>query len=205
MERYDFCGYATRNDLRCSDGRTIRRDAFKDCDGKRVPLVYNHQHNDPFNVLGHAMLENRDDGVFAYGCFNDTEAAQQVKQSVIHGDITALSIYANELKQNGGDVIHGNIREVSLVLAGANPGAYIEDVILHDGLSDDEGIIYTGEELALYHAEEPPEKIQNDKGEAKMAEEQKTPEKNSGEKTVEDVFNTLNEEQKRTFLRIPTG
>ena len=163
VDKYDFCGYATRNNLRCSDGRTIRRDAFKDCDGKKVPLVYNHQHNDPFNVLGHAMLENREDGVFAYGCFNDTDTAQQIKQAVQHGDITALSIYANELKQNGGDVIHGNIREVSLVLAGANPGAFIEDVVLHDGLRDDEGIIYTGEDFALYHAEEPPEKNQNDK------------------------------------------
>lgn len=194
MERYDFCGYATKNDLLCSDGRTIRHNAFKDCDGKKVPLVYNHQHNDPFNVLGHAILENRDDGVFAYGFFNDTEAGQQAKASVLHGDITGLSIYANQLKQNGGDVIHGNIREVSLVLAGANPGAFIESVIRHGDLSEEEGVIFTGEEISLYHAEEPTAKNQNDEGDSKMADEKKEPEQN--EKTVEDVFNTLNEEQK---------
>lgn len=194
MERYDFCGYATKNDLLCSDGRTIRHNAFKDCDGKKVPLVYNHQHNDPFNVLGHAILENRDDGVFTYGFFNDTEAGQQAKASVLHGDITGLSIYANQLKQNGGDVIHGNIREVSLVLAGANPGAFIESVIRHGDLSEEEGVIFTGEEISLYHAEEPAAKNQNDEGDSKMADEKKEPEQN--EKTVEDVFNTLNEEQK---------
>lgn len=194
MERYDFCGYATKNDLLCSDGRTIRHNAFKDCDGKKVPLVYNHQHNDPFNVLGHAILENRDDGVFTYGFFNDTEAGQQAKASVLHGDITGLSIYANQLKQNGGDVIHGNIREVSLVLAGANPGAFIESVIRHGDLSEEEGVIFTGEEISLYHAEEPTAKNQNDEGDSKMADEKKEPEQN--EKTVEDVFNTLNEEQK---------
>ena len=194
MERYDFCGYATKNDLLCSDGRTIRHNAFKDCDGKKVPLVFNHQHNDPFNVLGHAILENRDDGVFTYGFFNDTEAGQQAKASVLHGDITGLSIYANQLKQNGGDVIHGNIREVSLVLAGANPGAFIESVIRHGDLSEEEGVIFTGEEISLYHAEEPAAKNQNDEGDSKMADEKKEPEQN--EKTVEDVFNTLNEEQK---------
>lgn len=194
MERYDFCGYATKNDLLCSDGRTIRHNAFKDCDGKKVPLVYNHQHNDPFNVLGHAILENRDDGVFTYGFFNDTEAGQQAKASVLHGDITGLSIYANQLKQNGGDVIHGNIREVSLVLAGANPGAFIESVIRHGDLSEEEGVIFTGEEISLYHADEPAAKNQNDEGDSKMADEKKEPEQN--EKTVEDVFNTLNEEQK---------
>ena len=200
MERYDFCGYATKNDLLCSDGRTIRHNAFKDCDGKKVPLVYNHQHNDPFNVLGHAILENRDDGVFTYGFFNDTEAGQQAKASVLHGDITGLSIYANQLKQNGGDVIHGNIREVSLVLAGANPGAFIESVIRHGDLSEEEGVIFTGEEISLYHAEEPAAKNQNDKGESEMADEKKTSEqpesKEQDERTVEDVFNTLNEEQK---------
>ena len=194
MDRYDFCGYATRNDLLCSDGRTIRHNAFKDCDGKKVPLVYNHQHNDPFNVLGHAILENRDDGVFTYGFFNDTESGQQAKASVLHGDITGLSIYANQLKQNGGDVIHGNIREVSLVLAGANPGAFIESVIRHGDLSEEEGVIFTGEEISLYHAEEPAAKNQNDEGESKMADEKKAPEQK--EKTVEDVFNELTEEQK---------
>lgn len=197
MKGYDFSGYATKNDLLCSDGRTIRRDAFKDCDGKKVPLVYNHQHNDPFNVLGHAVLENREDGVYTYGFFNDTDAGFQAKQSVLHGDITGLSIYANNLKQNGGDVIHGNIREVSLVLAGANPGAFIESVIRHGDLSEEEGIIFTGEEISLAHAEEPDKKNQNDnkEGESEMADEKKAPE-SQNEKTVQDVFDELTEEQK---------
>ena len=123
---YDFSGWATRNDLRCSDGRVIRKDAFKDNDGETVPLVWNHQHNDPLNVLGHAMLQNRDSGVYAYCTFNDTENGQAAKKMVEHGDITHLSIYANRLKQKGSDVLHGAIREVSIVLAGANPGAYID-------------------------------------------------------------------------------
>ena len=129
MEKYDFSGWATRNDLKCSDGRTIRKDAFAHNNGKTVPLVWNHQHNEPFNVLGHALLENRDQGVYAYCAFNETEAGQMAKQLVEHGDVTSLSIYANQLKQKGGDVLHGVIREVSLVLAGANPGAYIDSVI----------------------------------------------------------------------------
>ena len=150
---YDFAGYATRTNRRCSDGRTILKDAFKDNDGQTVPLVWNHQHNDPNNVLGHALLENRTDGVYAYCSLNETESGQSAKQLVQHGDVTALSIYANGLKQRGGDVLHGDIREVSLVLAGANPGAYIESVIQHGEAMDEEAIIYSGENLTLAHAE----------------------------------------------------
>ena len=190
---YDFCGYATKNDLLCSDGRTIRRNAFKQCDGKKVPLVYAHDHSDPFNVLGHAILENRDDGVFAYGFFNETDAGKQMKASVQHGDITALSIYANQLKQNGGDVIHGNIRELSLVIGGANPGAFIESVMKHGDLCEEEAVIYTGETFSLCHAESDEDENQNEEGANKMADNQKKPE---GEETVEDVFNTLNEKQR---------
>ena len=130
-EQYDFSGWATRNDILCSDGRTIRRNAFKHNDGKTVPLVWNHSHNDPSNVLGHALLENRDEGVYAYGFFNDTPQGKHAKELVQHGDIEALSIWANKLKQNGGDVLHGDIKELSLVLAGANIGAYIDTVIKH--------------------------------------------------------------------------
>ena len=138
MEKYDFSGWATRNDLKCSDGRTIRKNAFAHNDGKKVPLVWNHQHNDPLNVLGHALLENRDEGVYAYCTFNGTESGQNAKQLVAHGDVSSLSIYANQLKQQGGDVLHGLIREVSLVLAGANPGAYIDSVISHGEASEEE-------------------------------------------------------------------
>ncbi len=138
---YDFSGWATRNDIKCSDGRVIRKDAFKDCDGLVVPLVWNHDHNNATNVLGHALLENREDGVYTYGSFNDTEDGETAKKLVRHGDITHLSIYANKLTQNGHDVIHGAIREVSLVLAGANPGAYIDTVIAHSDTVDEEAII----------------------------------------------------------------
>ena len=143
-KKYDFSGWATKNNLRCSDGRTILRDAFKHNDGQTVPLVWNHQHNDPLNVLGHALLENRDSGVYAYCTFNDTEAGKNAKMLVEHGDVTALSIYANQLKQKGGNVEHGVIREVSLVLAGANPGAFIDSILRHGEASDEEGVIYTG-------------------------------------------------------------
>lgn len=178
---YDFSGWATRNDLRCSDGRVIRKDAFKDNDGETVPLVWNHQHNDPLNVLGHAMLQNRDSGVYAYCTFNDTDAGQAAKKMVEHGDITHLSIYANRLKQKGSDVLHGAIREVSLVLAGANPGAYIDSIMSHGEESDDEAIIYTDEEIYLSHAD-------NKEGETDM---------NENEETIQDVFDTLNEKQKQ--------
>ena len=208
MENFDFSGWATRNDLKCSDGRIIRKDAFKHNDGKKVPLVWNHQHTDPNEVLGHAILENRDEGVYAYCKFNETESGQTAKLLVQHGDVNALSIYANQLKQQGPNVMHGNIRELSLVLAGANPGAFIESIIKHGEESDEEGIIYTGENISLEHtgcgkpADKPAEneelkhtdEADRKKEDSKMAEE---PKKNEGgDETVADVFNTLNEKQK---------
>lgn len=208
MENFDFGGWATRNDLKCSDGRIIRRDAFKHNDGQKVPLVWNHQHSDPHEVLGHAILENRNEGVYAYCKFNETESGQTAKLLVQHGDVNALSIYANQLKQQGPNVTHGNIRELSLVLASANPGAFIESIIKHGEESDEEGIIYTGENISLEHTGcgEPADKpIDNEelkhadettekKEDPKMAEE---PKKNEGgEETVADVFNTLSEKQK---------
>lgn len=203
MDRYDFSGWATRANLKCSDGRTIMKNAFKDNDGTKVPLVWNHQHNDPNEILGHALLENREEGVYAYCSFNNTESGQVAKELVHNGDVSALSIYANKLKQNGGNVIHGSIREVSLVLAGANPGAYIDSIIRHGEESDDEGIVYTGyieNNIQLYHAEEESEleeeteieHSEESKGEKEMANETNP----NGEKTVADVFNTLTEEQK---------
>ena len=190
MERFDFSGWATRNNLKCSDGRTIRKDAFKDNNGQKVPLVWNHQHNEPFNVLGHALLENREEGVYAYCAFNDTEAGQNAKRLVEHGDVSALSIYANQLKQHGGDVIHGSIREVSLVLAGANPGAFIDSIICHGEESEEEAIIYTGEDIYLSHADNEEMK------EEKPMEDTKKVENKTDNKTVKDVFDTLTEEQK---------
>lgn len=154
METYDFSGWATRNDLKCSDGRIIRKDAFKHNDGQKVPLVWNHDHSDPYRVLGHALLENRDEGVYAYCTFNSTDLAKTAKVYVEHGDIDKLSIYANQLQQQGPNVIHGAIKEVSLVLAGANPGAFIENVIRHDEESEDEAVIQFGERITLAHAEE---------------------------------------------------
>ena len=189
----DFGGYATRNDLVCGDGRTIRKDAFKDCDGTTVPLIYNHEHNDPNAVLGHALLENRDDGVYAYCTFNDTEQGKIAKKLVQHGDVRSLSIYANKLKQLGGDVIHGVIRELSLVLSGANPGAYIDFVMAHG--EDAEDSLYANYDesgITIYHSDD--DKTETPKKEKEeMAEENKTPEK---ERTVEEVFNEFNEEQK---------
>lgn len=187
MVQYDFSGWATRNNLKCADGRTIMKDAFKDNDGQTVPLVWNHQHAESTNVLGHALLENREEGVYAYCTFNDTEPARHAKQLVEHGDVSALSIYANKLKQNGGNVLHGAIREVSLVLAGANPGAFIDSIIKHGEESDEEAVIYTGEDLSLAHSEE------NSKEDNNMA---------NNEKTVQDVFDTLNEEQKTVVYAI---
>lgn len=200
MEVFDFSGWATRANLKCSDGRIILKDAFKHNDGQTVPLVWNHQHNDPLNVLGHAKLENRDEGVYAYCKFNDTESGQNAKLLVEHGDVSALSIYANQLKQQGGNVLHGAIREVSLVLAGANPGAFIDSIIKHGEASEEEAIIFTGEDITLCHAED--EKSEADeelthaddkKEDKEVSEEAKKPET---EKTVADVFDTLNEEQK---------
>lgn len=194
MAKFDFSGWATRNDLQCSDGRIIRRDAFKHNDGSTVPLVWNHQHNDPNEVLGHALLENRDEGVYAYCTFNETESGRTAKLLVQHGDVSALSIYANQLKQQGSNVIHGAIREVSLVLAGANPGAFIDSIIKHGEESDEEAIIYTGETISLYHADDD----KKSEGDNKMAEETKKPENENekGEETVAEVFNTLTEKQK---------
>jgi HK97 family phage prohead protease len=194
MAHYDFSGYATKNNIRCSDGRTIRRNAFIDNDGMTVPLVWQHRHNDPSNVLGHALLENREDGVFAYGSFNDTAEGQRAKSLVKHGDIKQLSIYANGLKQTSdGSVMHGNIREVSLVLSGANPGAYIQTLDIqhsddpeYDELYDAE--IYSGEPLTLSHSED-----QEDGPEKKPPLEDIS--KEEGDKTIADVLKTLNEDQ----------
>ena len=201
---YDFCGWATKNNLRCSDGRTIMKDAFKHMDGKVVPLVWNHKHEGVVDVLGHALLENRDEGVYAYGTFNDTESGQTAKLLVQHGDVDALSIYANNLKQNMANVIHGDIREVSLVLAGANPGAFIESVIKHGEESEEEARIFTGEYISLEdenlksdieHSEE-----NSKKEDVSMSENEETKKystEDSNEETVEDVLNTLNEKQEK--------
>lgn len=186
MSKYDFSGWATKNDLKCSDGRTIRRDAFKNNDGQTVPLVWNHQHNDSQNVLGHALLENRPEGVYAYCKFNDTPAGKNAKMLVEHGDVSALSIYANRLKQNKGDVTHGVIREVSLVLAGANPGAFIDSIMRHGECSDEEAVIYTGEDLILEHSDEE-DKMDND---------------NKKEKTVQDVVDSMTEEQRNVMYAL---
>jgi hypothetical protein len=193
--KYDFSGWATKNNIRCSDGRTILKDAFKQHDGQTVPLVWNHQHNESANVLGHAVLENRDEGVYAYCTFNDTEAGKNAKLLVEHGDVTALSIYANQLKQKGSNVMHGTIREVSLVLAGANPGAFIDSVIRHGEFCEDEAVIYTGEELTLQHADDPSDKA--DKKDKKGDDEV-----DNNEKTIQDVFDTLNEEQKNVVYAL---
>lgn len=214
---YDFCGWATKNDLKCADGRVIRHGAFTANDGKKVPLVWNHQHNSPDCVLGHAILENRDDGVFAYGFFNNTKQGQDAKEQVMHGDVEALSIWANNLQQAGSDVLHGVIREVSLVLSGANPGAFIES-IAHSSEPieewEEEGIFYTGENLVLEHSEPistveesetaAPEESEeaaeenlahsDDKGEKDMAD--------SKEKTVQDVLDTMNDEQKTVMYAL---
>lgn len=189
-EKFDFSGWATKVNLLCSDGRVIRKDAFKHCDGMVVPLVWNHQHNKPEEVLGHALLENRDDGVYAYCTFNDTESGQNAKLLVQHGDVNQLSIYANKLKQQGSNVLHGVIREVSLVLAGANPGAYIDSVMMHGEESDEEAVIYTGEFIEnvepLFHSDE-----NEKKGEEKVDEETKKKETNSVD------FDKLTDEQKK--------
>ena len=217
--KYDFGGYATRNDLRCSDGRTIRKDAFKDCDGSIVPLVWNHRHNELENVLGHALLENRDDGVYCYCSLNDSDVGRQAKERVAHGDLTNLSIYANQLKQNGGDVLHGIIREVSLVLAGANPGAWIDEIAMsHGEESDGEAIIYNDDTIDLSHgdedSEETEEESKSEDSEDKEEEVNEDEDEDSdeeinhsddsnkednkmAEKTVKEVFDTMNEEQKQ--------
>ena len=204
---FDFSGWATRNGLKCSDGRVIMHDAFKDNDGQTVPLVWNHQHDNSSNVLGHALLENRDEGVYAYCSFNDSEAGQNAKLLVKHGDVNALSIYANQLKQIGSEVINGAIREVSLVLAGANPGALIDNLYFahSEEVIDDEAIIYTGENLVLSHSdmkkEEPEEKEESKKDEEEKSEDEPEKDEESEKsddsgKSVKEVFDSLNEEQK---------
>lgn len=189
--KYDFVGYATRNDLQCSDGRVIRKNAFKDCDGKRVPLVWNHQHDDVSNVIGYADLQNVSDGVLAHCAFNGTQKGKDGKECVEHGDVVSLSIYANQLKQVGGDVLHGMIREVSLVLAGANPGAYIEEVLTH---GDEEGMfsaeIYSGQPIELCHADEEP------KEEKPVADTEKK------EKTIGEIVDTMTDEQKEALYAL---
>ena len=221
---YDFSGWATRANMKCSDGRTIMKDAFIDNDGTQVPLVWNHQHNDPNNVLGHALLVNMPEGVYTYGKFNNSESGNMGKEMVRNGDVNQLSIFANNLKQQGGNVIHGAIREVSLVLAGANPGAYIDSVMCHSDGSDEAGIIYTGEDIVLAHSDNSESedttlehagynnKTNNNEGAKKedepMAEpkeemkkeeskkEESKKEEPKKEKTVKDVFDTFTEEQK---------
>ena len=195
--KYDFVGYATRNDLQCSDGRVIRKNAFKDCDGKRVPLVWNHQHDDVSNVIGYADLQNVSDGVLAHCAFNSTQKGKDGKECVEHGDVVSLSIYANQLKQVGGDVLHGMIREVSLVLAGANPGAYIEEVLTHgdeDGMFSAE--IYSGQPIELCHAEE------EKKEEESVADNEKKTEEKKTEKTIGEIVDTMNDEQKEALYAL---
>lgn len=209
MNNYDFSGYATRNDLLCEDGRTIRKDAFKDNDGATVPLIWNHNHKDSQAVLGHALLENRKDGVYAYCTFNDTEEGKHAKQLVHNGDVRSLSIYANKLKQVGGDVIHGSIKELSLVLAGSNPGAYIDFVMAH-GEDEDDGLWanYDENALVIYHSSE------KESGENKMNKEELDQQKENGddnekkekkrkkEKNIQEVFNELTEEQQEVVYAL---
>ena len=197
---YDFSGWATRANLKCSDGRTIMKDAFKHNDGKVVPLVWNHQHNDPNEVLGHALLKNMDDGVYAYCKFNDTESGQTAKLLVQHGDVNQLSIYANKLKQQMSNVLHGDIREVSLVLAGANPGAYIDSIMQHGEESDEEAVIYTGEDIVLSHAGCGSDST--DKKKKKEIEHSKEDTMENQEKTVKDVVDSMTEEQKTVMYAL---
>lgn len=202
MDNCDFSGYATRNDLLCGDGVTIRKDAFKGNDGCEVPLVWNHEHNDPNAVLGHAVLENRDDGVYAYGVFNDTEQGQTAKKLVQSGDVRSLSIWANQLKKIGKDVVHGNIRELSLVLAGANPGAYVDFVMAHSADGEEEMEVSWDENIMLYHSADTEKK-----GENKVDEETKKPETSEGSddktiKKVKEVLDTMNDEQKEAMYAV---
>lgn len=196
--KYDFGGWATRNDLECADGRVIKRDAFKAQNGQTVPLVWMHNHADPANVLGLAHLENRDEGVYAYCEFNDTESGETARKLVKHGDVRSLSIFANQLKQAGSDVLHGIIREVSLVLAGANPGAFIDDVVVHgDGES---GIILGYDEMITAFLEHADNSDEKEADESENAERQKNKETDKG--TIKDVFDSLTEEQKKVVYGI---
>lgn len=203
--KYDFSGWATRNDLMCSDGRIIKKDAFKHNDGETVPLVWNHQHNDPNNVLGHAVLENREDGVYAYCEFNDSESGITAKKLVEHGDVRSLSIFANQLKESGKNVLHGIIREVSLVLAGANPGAFIESVIAHGADSETGIIVGYDENIMLYHSsdkeddDKKEDKKEEKKEEKKDAAQDKKEDKEDvdEEETIQDVFDSMSEKQQK--------
>lgn len=203
-KNWDFTGWASKNNLLCSDGRIIRKDAFKVNDGQTVPLVWNHKGDSVSNILGHAVLENREEGVYAYCSFNDTVSGQDAKKQVIHGDITALSIWANNLQQKGHEVLHGVIREVSLVKAGANPGAFIESVLTHGEPMDDyddEGIFYSDSTLILSHAEEKKDSTKQEKSDKEEKKNDNTEDDDSGE-TVKDVFDTLNEKQKKAVAFI---
>jgi HK97 family phage prohead protease len=205
---WDFAGWATKNDLTCADGRIIRRDAFKVNDHKKVPLVWNHQHNSVGDVLGHAILENRDEGVYAYCYFNNTANGRDAKEQVQHGDVSSLSIWANNLQQTGHEVLHGVIREVSLVLAGANPGAFIESVMAHGEPMEDydsEGVFYTGSSIDLYHSEDSG-KDENEKEKSKeekdMADKEPEKQENGNDETVKDVYETLTDKQKKAVAII---
>lgn len=200
--KYDFSGWATKNDLLCSDGRTIRRDAFKDNDGKVVPLVWNHDHTDPSNVLGHALLKNVADGVYAYGSFNSNPKAIEAATLLAHGDIKALSIWANKLQQRGGDVLHGDIKEVSLVLAGANPAAIIDSVMVHGEESDEEAIIYTGERICHSSGELKDETEETEETVEHADDKADEPEKSDDDETIADIFETLSEKQKNVIYAL---
>ena len=200
--KYDFSGWATKNDLLCSDGRTIRRDAFKDNDGKVVPLVWNHDHTDPSNVLGHALLKNVADGVYAYGSFNSNPKAIEAATLLAHGDIKALSIWANKLQQRGGDVLHGDIKEVSLVLAGANPAAIIDSVMVHGEESDEEAIIYTGERICHSSGALKDEVEETEETVEHADDKADEPEKSDDDETVADIFETLSEKQKKAVYAL---
>ena len=215
---YDFSGWATKNDLKCADGRVIRRDAFKINDGTRVPLLWNHKHDSTSAVLGHALLENRDEGVYTYGFLNNTNAGKEAREMLEHGDVRSLSIFANNLVQDGPNVLHGSIREVSLVLAGANPGAFIESAISHGypiDESEESGFVYTGDELELTHSdvelntdgdsEDNDNKEDDDMAYLEHADEEKEEKKEtkeSGEKTIEEIINTMTDEQKDAMYAI---
>lgn len=215
MAKWDFSGYATRNDLKCGDGRTIRKNAFKDNDGQTVPLVWQHVHDNPDNVLGHAVLENREDGVYCYGYLNHTQRGEDMREMIANGDVSKLSIFANKLVQNGSDVIHGTIREVSLVLAGANPGAFIDNIsIAHsDGTYtelDDEAIIYSDSDIV--HSdddEDEDDENQNEESEDESKDEESEEVEHSddkedqkmaeNDKTIQDVLDSMSEEQKNVM------
>lgn len=194
MSNYDFSGYATRNDIQCADGRVIKQDAFKECNHSTVPLVWQHDHMSTDNVLGHALLENRSDGVYAYGTFNNTPSGRNAKELVKNGDVRALSIYANQLKQQGRDVVHGSIREVSLVLAGANPGAYIDTVLVHSADDEEEAIIRFDSDIELFHADDD-KVIEKKEKDSNMATA-------NNEKTVQDVIDSMTEEQRNVLYAL---